>query len=297
MKQNLKTPPPEWAQQDQLMIGWPSHFAPWGDPFEQARGEIAALANAILGAPCHMDVKPTGVTLIVDGDEAEAAARAAVPEAAIINTPCGDTWVRDTGPILSWAEGKLTARSFRFNGWGEKYIYPGDEDLSVRLSAALDARRVDFPFVLEGGSVDWDGEGRLLTTDECILNPNRNPGWRKSDAEMALKAAFGVQDVVWIGHGLLNDHTDGHIDNLARFVAPGHVVCQSAASESDPHGERLERRRGGPEVISGTGMVRPLDGDDLSRRRARSSGRGRRAGAGQPHEFRHHQSGCYRACV
>jgi agmatine deiminase len=238
MKNDLPYLPPEWAPQDQLMIGWPSHFAPWDKPFEAAREEIAELALVILSTPSRTDERPTGVTLVVDGKEAEAAARKAVPGAGIINTACGDTWLRDTGPILAWQGSKLIARSFGFNGWGNKYIYPGDEDLSVRLSEVLGAKRADMPFILEGGSVDWDGAGHILTTDECLLNENRNPGWSREDAEAALKSAFGVSDVIWIAQGLLNDHTDGHIDNLARFVAPGHVVCQSASTD-DPHKERL----------------------------------------------------------
>ena len=221
------------------MIGWPSHVDPWGEPFYEARIEIAALANAILETVPTNGMRATGVTLVADGEEAEQAARKAVPGAAIINTPCGDTWLRDTSAIFSRVDGPLKARSFRFNGWGEKYIYPGDADLSGRLADIHGAELTALDFVLEGGSVDWDGEGHLLTTDECLLNPNRNPSWTRRDAEMALKTAFGVKDIIWIGEGLLNDHTDGHIDNVARFVGPGHVLCQTANGADDPHAERL----------------------------------------------------------
>lgn len=236
---SLSSPPPEWAPQDVLMIGWPSHVDPWGNPFSKARAEIAAMANTILETVPTNSLTPTRVILVVDGEEAEQAAREAVPAAAIINTPCGDTWLRDTSAIFSRENGTLKARSFRFNGWGEKYIYPGDEDLSIRLADIHGAELTELDFVLEGGSVDWDGEGHLLTTDECLLNPNRNPGWSRSDAETALKTAFGARDIIWIGEGLLNDHTDGHIDNVARFIGPGHVLCQEANGMDDPHADRL----------------------------------------------------------
>ncbi len=221
------------------MIGWPSHFDPWGEPFEAARREIAGLANAILSTAPANGMASTRVTLVLDGDEAERVARAAVPDAFIINTACGDTWIRDTGPILARNGRQLVANTFRFNGWGEKYIYPGDADLSGRLASQLEASVISHEFVLEGGSVDWDGAGHLLTTDECLINPNRNKGWTRDTAEMALENAFGVENIIWIAQGLLNDHTDGHIDNLARFVGPGKVVCQAPNGSDDPHAERL----------------------------------------------------------
>tara|TARA_B100000678_G_scaffold290879_1_gene305192 strand:- start:5185 stop:6213 length:1029 start_codon:yes stop_codon:yes gene_type:complete len=238
---HFSSPPPEWAPQDDILIGWPSHTSPWGsrEVLEAARIEIAAYANAILEAGKRFDGPKTGVKLLLEGTEAEAAAREAVPGAGILNLPCGDTWLRDTGPILSWQGDRLKARSFGFNGWGGKYIYPGDEDLSVRLAPRLSADLIELDFILEGGSVDWDGEGYLLTTDECLINPNRNAGWTRTDAEATLKQALGASDVIWVRQGLVNDHTDGHIDNLARFVAPGHVVCQAPA-EDDPHADRLE---------------------------------------------------------
>ena len=239
MTHALSSPPPEWAPQDTLLIGWPSHFDPWDTPFETAREEVAALANAILSQKPTNGLPQTGVTLVLEGEAAETAARKMVPGASIINTPCGDTWLRDTAPIFSRRNGVLETRRFRFNGWGEKYIYPGDADLSARLVSHFETPDTPLDFVLEGGSVDWDGEGRLLTTDECLLNENRNAGWSRAHATEQLQRAFGVKDVVWIAQGLLNDHTDGHIDNLARFIAPGHVVCQAPNGADDPHAERL----------------------------------------------------------
>lgn len=239
MTHKFPSPPPEWAPQDTLLVGWPSHFDPWGEPFAAAREEIAGLANAILNTETQNSLSKTGVTLVLDGEEAEATARKAVPGAGIINMACGDTWLRDTGAIFTRGRDGLQARSFGFNGWGGKYIYPGDSDLSLRLAKHFGALLHEFDFVLEGGSVDCDGAGRLLTTNECLLNDNRNVGWTREQAEGRLKTAFGVEDIIWVAEGLLNDHTDGHIDNLARFIGPGHVLCQRANGDDDPHAERL----------------------------------------------------------
>jgi agmatine deiminase len=129
---------------------------------------------------------------------------------------------------------------FTFNGWGGKYVLDHDDTVGafIAIEAGADATRWDR--VLEGGAVDWDGEGTILTTRECLLNPNRNPLMTPDDVRGLLGDALGARAVIWIERGLLNDHTDGHVDNIARFVAPGVVVCQSPSGADDPHAERLK---------------------------------------------------------
>ncbi len=158
--------------------------------------------------------------------------------------PYGDIWVRDTGSIFLDAGVAIAARAFRFNGWGGKYELPGDPDVGERMAAAAKVPVTRLNFVLEGGALESDGEGTCLTTRQCLLNKNRN-GWTQPQAEAALHESLGFTHFVWLDEGLKNDHTDGHIDTLARFVAPGKVVCMSPADNEDPNGPALraiERR-------------------------------------------------------
>jgi agmatine deiminase len=150
----------------------------------------------------------------------------------IVRGVFGDVWLRDTGPIFRSAN---RAAAFHFNGWGGKYRLPGDELVAEAIAAHAGAVLERNDFVLEGGAVDHDGAGTVLTTRQCLLNDNRNPGWRPADAEAALAESLGVRRVIWLGEGLANDHTDGHVDNLARFVAPGVVACPIAFGRKDPN--------------------------------------------------------------
>src|SRR5439155_242033 len=131
---------------------------------------------------------------------------------------------------------------FGFNGWGGKYSLPHDDRVSSRIAEASGLPTLAHDWVLEGGSVEVDGEGTVLTTDQCLLNPNRNPALGREQIEEKLKQGLGATRVLWITEGLLNDHTDGHIDTIARFVAPGRIVCMKASGpkvDDDPNAEIL----------------------------------------------------------
>ena len=136
---------------------------------------------------------------------------------------------------------ELCAASFLFNGWGNKYDLPGDRELSGVVAGLSGKRRITNAFVLEGGAVEPDGEGTILTTRQCLLNPNRNPSMTEAEIERAVCDALGASKLLWITDGLLNDHTDGHIDTIARFISPGRVVCMKASGEDDPNAEVLEK--------------------------------------------------------
>lgn len=219
--------PPEWAPHRAIWVGFPSHPELWEADLEPAQAEAAALARALAG--------PGGerVRLLVCGEAAaDAAVRLLGDTVEIVRGRFGDIWLRDTGPIfVSPAE----AVAFRFNGWGGKYVLAGDETVAEQIAAAAGAVLARHDFVLEGGALEHDGEGTVITTRECLLNPNRNRGWSEAVAEAALRDALGARKVIWLGNGLLHDHTDGHVDNLARFVAPGVVAIPVAFGEKDPN--------------------------------------------------------------
>ena len=227
----MSTPlvPAEWSPHRALWLGFPSHAELWREDLEPAQDEVAALARALAG-PGEERVR-----LMVCGDDAEAAAIARLDDVAgveIVRALFGDIWLRDTGPIFR-SDGR--AAGFRFNGWGGKYEMEGDDQVASQIAAASGAPLDVNGFVIEGGALDHDGLGTVLTTRQCLLNPNRNPGWTQADAEAALGEALGARKVLWLGDGLRNDHTDGHVDNLARFVAPGVVACPIAWGRADPN--------------------------------------------------------------
>ena len=226
--------PAEWSEHRALWLGFPSHAELWEQNLVPAQAEVAALARALAG--------PGGerVRLLACGDAAEAAALrllGGARDVEVVRGQFGDVWLRDTGPIFL-ADGETpVAAGFRFNGWGGKYVLAGDETVAEQLAAAAGTPLRLNDFVLEGGALDHDGFGMVLTTRQCLLNPNRNPGWTQADAEAALAASLGARRVLWLDQGLVNDHTDGHVDNLARFVAPGVVACPVAFGRDDPNAQ------------------------------------------------------------
>jgi agmatine deiminase len=232
--------PPEWAPHRAVWIGYPSHADLWEADLEPARAEVAAFALAV-----HAEGQGEEVRLVVADPESARAAAARAPFAAIVQEPFGDIWLRDTGPLMVSDGRSLAARSFRFNGWGGKYELEGDDTLGPRLAHGLGIDAERFDWILEGGAIDVDGTGLAVTTEQCLLNPNRNPGFTREEVEARLRSDLGVDRLLWLGEGLLNDHTDGHVDNLARFVAEGAIAIPSPASPDDPNEEvyRDARRR------------------------------------------------------
>lgn len=221
--------PAEWSPHRALWVGFPSHAELWEDDLVPAQEEVAALAAALAGPGAER------VKLLVGDEEALEAATAllgAVDGVDIVPGVFGDVWLRDTGPIFT---GRGQAAAFRFNGWGGKYLLAGDDTVADQIAVASGASVTRHDVVLEGGALDHDGQGTVLTTRQCLLNPNRNRGWREADAERALAEALGARKVIWLDQGLMNDHTDGHVDNLARFVAPGVVACPVAFGPDDPN--------------------------------------------------------------
>jgi len=153
----------------------------------------------------------------------------------------GDIGMRDSAPVFleRGSDGARRAASFRWTGWGGKYDYPGDAEVARAVAARADVDLYESPLGMEGGGLEHDGEGTLITTRECALSPARNPGLSEDAVQRELSRAVGARCVLWIDRGLHNDHTDGHVDNVARFVAPGRVLCARPSGNDDPNRQVL----------------------------------------------------------
>ncbi len=262
--------PAEWAPHLSCWVAWPSDLTLWPE-LSAAQAAFTAMCRAI--ATPAQQTPGEQLDVIVQDAPALTEAQAALTglRARFHIMPFGDIWMRDTAPVfLESVSGAVASVRFRFNGWGEKYLYPGDDTLAERVQS-LDAQRAFVSsLVCEGGAVESDGEGLCMTTREVVLNPNRNPGLSQADAEAQLQAALGAERIIWLNAGLINDHTDGHIDNIARFVAPSRVLCMRAEAPDDPNCQVLAEIEAtlvgeGLEVVTlpSPGLVTARDGRAL----------------------------------
>ena len=222
--------PAEWAEQDWIWIGFPHDASLGVDDLVPAQEQIAAFANAVAESR-------QAVRLVVRDAANEMRARELVSAAVTCERHAyGDIWLRDSGPlVLLDGAGRRFARRFGFNGWGGKYEMEGDQEVGGTMAAAAGLAADKMDWILEGGAIDTDGTGLVVTTEQCLLNPNRNPSLSKADIEARLRADLGFERILWLGDGLLGDHTDGHVDNLARFVAPGTLAIPLPSGPDDPN--------------------------------------------------------------
>ncbi|MET9616499.1 agmatine deiminase family protein [Kitasatospora indigofera] len=230
--------PAEWTEHDGCLMAWPTRVELWGDTFEEVKREYAQVARAIAGfEPVTMVARPG------QGEEARALCGDTVE---VVELPLDDSWFRDSGPIFVLGpEGERAGVDFRFNAWGEKHHpYDTDDKIAAALLERLGVERIDSRMILEGGAITVDGEGTLITTEQCLLNPNRNPGMSKAEIEAELVAKLGVSTVIWLPYGgLLDTETDGHVDGVCAFVAPGKVVVQLPSDPAHPDFERMRANR------------------------------------------------------
>jgi agmatine deiminase len=248
--------PPEWAPHEFVWIGFPSHADLWEDDLEPARTEVAAFARAV-----HADGKGEQVRLVAaDPDSVERAQELAGRDIEVVQEIFGDIWLRDTAPLILKSGGKRSAADFAFNGWGGKYELEGDDTIGLRLAETMDLEAARHDWILEGGAIDVDGTGLAVTTEQCLLNPNRNKGMSRDEIEGRLKRDLGLDRILWLGDGLLNDHTDGHVDNLARFVAEGRIAIPVPAGDDDPNAAVYEDARRRAEAFGLEVMPLPSPG-------------------------------------
>ncbi len=229
--------PAEWTPHAAVWTAWPHDREQWAEGLAAPQRALMAMCAAISdggrGERIDLLVRDAG-----DEGEARALLGATAAHVAFHHVAYGDVWLRDTGPIFVTRDREIAAARFRFDGWGGKYVMAGDSDVSARVMAWTGVRGAAFDFVLEGGAIEVDGAGALLTTKQCLLGGARNPGLDAAALEARLRWALGADRIVWLDRGLENDHTDGHIDTLARFVAPGVVACMEPAP-GDPNRDAL----------------------------------------------------------
>jgi len=234
--------PAEWEPHRATWLAWPHNRDTWPGQLAAAEDAYVEMVRALQGREA--------VCINVADAAAEEAVRKRLAAAGLdadagvrfLHLPTDDAWIRDHGPVfLVRADGERALVDFRFDSWGGKYP-PFDRDDAVprQMAERLGLRRFEADFVLEGGSVDGNGEGTVLTTESCLLHPNREPGRTREQMEARLADTLGARAVLWLGDGIEGDDTDGHVDDIARFVAATTVVAVHEPDASDPNHVPLE---------------------------------------------------------
>ncbi|MEV7420558.1 agmatine deiminase family protein [Streptomyces sp. NPDC089919] len=237
--------PAEWSAHQGALMAWPTREDLWGSALAQVKDEYAEVARAIAA------FEP--VTMVAPPGHGEAARDHCGPEVTVIELPLDDSWFRDSAPIFVLdGEGRRAGVDFRFNAWGGKHHpYDADDRISALLLDHLGIERIPSAMILEGGAVTVDGEGTLITTEQCLLHPNRNPGMSRDQIEAELKARLGVTKVIWLPYGgLLDTETDGHVDGVAAFAAPGKVVVSLPDDPDHPDHARMRANRAVLEAVT-----------------------------------------------
>lgn len=219
--------PAEWHPKQRTFMEWPVRADAWQELLAEAKKAYANVALAIA------EFEP--VTMIAGSQWIAEARHLCGKQIELIGIEHDDSWMRDNGPtFVINNKNEIAGISWHFNAWGEKYLpYINDAKVASTLLATLNIREFKANFILEGGSIHVDGEGTLLTTEECLLNQNRNPQLSRAEIEEALKNYLGVKKIIWLKKGLFGDETDGHVDNVATFVRPGVVIMQSCSDRDN----------------------------------------------------------------
>lgn len=220
--------PPDWAPHTRCWMAWPCRAASWGGELDEVRRSYGEVAQAIA------QYEP--VTLIARPELVAMASLYGGPGITVLSLAHDDSWTRDTGPtFLTDGRGELAGVAWRFNGWGELHPdYSQDEQMARRILDHLGVRRYDGGIVLEGGAIACDGEGTCLASLPVLLDPKRNPGLTRPEAEQVLQDYLGVERVIWLPHGLAEDETGGHLDNVACFARPGLVLALVTDDRASP---------------------------------------------------------------
>lgn len=236
--------PAEWSPHRATWMSWPFDEAIWHGALGEVRREYASFVEALSRfEPVH---------LLVRDEEARSSAELALGacrQLTLHDVPLDDVWLRDNGPIFitrpkgpaeSINQPQLSAVNWEFNAWGQKYDWVKDNQAPLAIAKSLNLSMFDAPIVMEGGSIEVNGQGLCLTTEQCLLSPFRNPKLEKKEIESYLSDYLGLNKVIWLKLGLEGDHTDGHIDTITRFCRSDIIVSSVCIDRSDLNWERLE---------------------------------------------------------
>ncbi|MFI8419638.1 agmatine/peptidylarginine deiminase [Streptomyces sp. NPDC085479] len=230
--------PAEWSEHEACLMAWPVREDLWGSVLDDVKEEYANVARAIAAFEPVTMVAPPG-----HGDDARARCGDGI---TVVELPHDDSWFRDSAPLFVLdGDGNRAGVDFRFNAWGRKHHpYDSDDRVSALLLEHLGVDRIASGMILEGGAITVDGEGTLITTEQCLLHTNRNPGLTRNQIEAELKARLGVEKVIWLPYGgLLDTETDGHVDGVCAFAAPGTVVVSLPDDPDHPDHARMRANR------------------------------------------------------
>jgi len=241
--------PAEWEPHEAIWLSWPVRRKTWPGRFRQIPAAFAGYVAAI----SRFEVVRINAAARLHATARRVCEKAGADLARVefFDHPTNDAWCRDHGPIFVRRErtGEVAVTDWEFNAWGRKYApYDLDNAIPARVAERLKLRRFEPRIVLEGGSIDVNGAGGLLTTEQCLLNPNRNPGLTRGNIEQRLRDFLGIEQVYWLGRGIVGDDTDGHVDDITRFVGESTIVtCVEAKPRDANHralAENLERLKG-----------------------------------------------------
>lgn len=224
--------PPEWAIHGQTFVSWPIKDSMcYPDNYDNVCKGYYDIIMAIA------EFEP--VTVIVNPEDMENTKKLfSQSNINLMSLSHNDAWIRDNGPTFVLKEGGIAGINWEFNAWGGKYSpWDLDNNVASEILKDLDIEKYDAQLIMEGGSIHVDGEGTLLTTEECLLNPNRNPNLSKEQIEDTLKNYLGLEKVIWLKRGLSGDETDGHVDNIACFAHPSKIILQVCNDKNDENYE------------------------------------------------------------
>lgn len=226
--------PAEWLGKRIIYLAWPCDESLWQENLQGAQQEFLSLLKALN--------KQRKVILVANQEAKNDFLQKFTQDnlTEILLHPYGDIWLRDTMPIFGKQNNQISCIIPKFNGWGNKYLFKDDKNLAKNIQSHLKTPFVLSHMVFEGGALEFDGEGTMLSTTQCMLNSNRNAGMTKSEIEQEFIRLFNIKKIIWLEEGLLNDHTDGHIDTIARFIAPHTVAIMMANDDEDPNKKIFE---------------------------------------------------------